>query len=63
MSSSSGPWSQRADLPEERAAAAGTREVQAMAGDRDGYGPRRGQTNIHRLLEDARTSSPRGVRR
>ena len=34
-----------------------------MAIDRDGYGPRPGQNNIDRLLEDARTLSPLGVER
>jgi hypothetical protein len=31
--------------------------------DRDGYGPRPGQNDIDRLLEDARTLSPLGVER
>jgi len=31
--------------------------------DRDGYGPRPGQSDIDRLLEDARTLSPLGVER
>lgn len=34
-----------------------------MATDRDGYGPRPGQPEIERLLEDARTLSPLGVER
>jgi hypothetical protein len=34
-----------------------------MAMDRDGYGPRPGQRDIDRLLEDARTLSPLGVER
>jgi len=34
-----------------------------MATDRDGYGPRPGQTDIDRLLEDSRTLSPLGVER
>lgn len=34
-----------------------------MATDRDGYGPRPGQDNVERLLEDARTLSPLGVER
>jgi hypothetical protein len=31
--------------------------------DADGYGPRQGQSDIDRLLEDARTLSPLGVER
>jgi hypothetical protein len=34
-----------------------------MATDREGYGPRPGQSEIDRLLEDARTLSPLGVER
>jgi hypothetical protein len=34
-----------------------------MATDREGYGPREGQSDIDRLLEDARTLSPLGVER
>jgi hypothetical protein len=34
-----------------------------MAIDRDGYGPRPGQGDVDRLLEDARTLSPLGVER
>lgn len=34
-----------------------------MVTDRDGYGPRSGQSDIDRLLEDARTLSPLGVER
>jgi len=34
-----------------------------MTMDRDGYGPRLGQPDIDRLLEDARTLSPLGVER
>jgi|SRR5579884_2199391 len=34
-----------------------------MAIDSDGYGPRPGQADVDRLLEDARTLSPLGVER
>jgi hypothetical protein len=34
-----------------------------MATDRDGYGPRSGQSDVDRLLEDARTLSPLGIER
>src|SRR5947209_6606894 len=34
-----------------------------MASDREGYGTRPGQSDIDRLLEDARTLSPLGVER
>jgi len=34
-----------------------------MTIDDDGYGPRQGQSDIDRLLEDARTLSPLGVER
>jgi len=34
-----------------------------MALDREGYGPRPGQGDVDRLLEDARTLSPLGVER
>jgi hypothetical protein len=34
-----------------------------MTIDREGYGPREGQSDIDRLLEDARTLSPLGVER
>jgi hypothetical protein len=34
-----------------------------MAIDDDGYGPRQGQSDIDRLLEDARTLSPLGIER
>lgn len=34
-----------------------------MSSDTDGYGPRPGQSDVDRLLEDARTLSPLGVER
>src|SRR5437763_96826 len=34
-----------------------------MADDLEGYGPRPGQSDIERLLEDARTLSPVGIER
>ncbi len=34
-----------------------------MAEDADGYGPRPGQSEIDRLLEDCRTLSPAGIER
>lgn len=34
-----------------------------MAEDADGYGPRPGQSDIDRLLEDCRTLSPAGIER
>jgi hypothetical protein len=34
-----------------------------MGIDSDGYGPREGQSDVDRLLEDARTLSPAGIER